>query len=59
MLCPVCFKKGKREKMKCPDTRPVGPFERSRKYVCPVCGYETYSKEQLDDPKAFAVLRPA
>ena len=48
MLCPECLKSEKRVKLKVQDSRPVGPHEQQRKYVCTECDFIKYNIERLD-----------
>ena len=50
MLCPKCLKKDKESKLKVIESRPSGPFEQWRKYLCPKCEFITFQTEKLEDP---------
>ena len=51
MLCPECLKKGEETKLKCVDSRPMGPFKQSRRYECPACKFDIINIEQLEIPE--------
>ena len=49
MLCPNCLENDREIKLKCIDSRSLGPFRQVRKYACPECNFETINVESLEN----------